>query len=78
MLGSIPQYIHEYDGKPTGGRQTVEPTCNENMTRDSLFHLDKFYLLVYSDNNNDGIKESLHHTNFNNQKIICQYTNGST
>lgn len=30
--------------------------------------LDRFLLLVYFDNNIDGIKESLHYTNFNNQK----------
>ena len=36
--------------------------------------ISSFVLLVYFDNNNDGIKENLHHTNFNNQKIICQYT----
>lgn len=38
----------------------------------------RFSLLVYLDNNIDGIKESLHYTNFDNQKIICQYTNRST
>lgn len=37
-----------------------------------------FILLEYSDNNNDGIKENAHHTNFNNQKMIGWYANRST
>lgn len=53
-------------------------TLKVDIPQNHVFFLDKFHLLMYFDNNNDGIKENLHHTNFNNQKIICQYTNRFT
>lgn len=41
---------------------------NGKAGRVHVLCLDRFHLLVYFDKNIDGIKESLHYTNLNNQK----------
>lgn len=66
---------------PTGRARATdhdEKTLSNTELNGHVGIFTSLFLLVYSDDNNDGIKENLHHTKFNNQKIICRYTNRST